>query len=125
MQTGEYGNNEVHKNVLMKGLVLFAAIYKMHAELNLPVIYEKQTIGNIILLLVNQNRKFKKTVNLRAGRARKQRCTWFKQERIVLSRDPDNDAWRKTFECLVNCFMNLLMILSLIVVQITYDLIDE
>ena len=123
LQTGEYGNNEVHKNVLMKGLVLFAAIYKMHAELNLPIIYEKQTIGNIILLLVNQNRKFKKTVNLRAGRARKQRCTWFKQERIVLSRD--NNAWRKTFECLVNCFMNLLVILSLIVVQITYRLIDE
>ena len=74
-------------------------------------------------LLVNQNSKFKKTVNLRAGRARKQRCTWFKQERIVLSRD--NNAWRKTFECLVNCFMNLLVILSLIVVQITYRLIDE
>ena len=49
LQTGGYGNNEVHKNVLMKGLVLFPAIYQMHTELNLPIVHEKQKIGNIIL----------------------------------------------------------------------------
>ena len=33
----------------MKGLVLFTAIYQMHTELNLPIVHEKQKIGNIIL----------------------------------------------------------------------------
>ena len=42
------------KNVLMKGLILFAAIYQMHALLNLLFIYEKEKNDNI-LLLVNQN----------------------------------------------------------------------
>ena len=58
------------KNVLMKGLILFAIIYQMHAVLNLLIIHEKQKIGK-----VKQNRKLKKTVNLRV------RCTWFKQGR--------------------------------------------
>ena len=49
------------KNVLMKGLILFAAIYQMHAVLNLLIIHEKQKIGKIILLLTKQNRKLKKT----------------------------------------------------------------
>ena len=48
------------KNVLMKGLILFAAIYQMHAVLNLLIIHEKQKIGKIILLLTKQNRKLKK-----------------------------------------------------------------
>ena len=48
------------KNVLLKGLILFAAIYQMHAELNLLIIHEKQKIGKIILLLTKQNRKLKK-----------------------------------------------------------------
>ena len=48
------------KNVLMKGLILFAAIYQMHAVLNLLIIHEKQKIGKIILLLIKQNRKLKK-----------------------------------------------------------------
>ena len=48
------------KNVLLKGLILFAAIYQMHAELNLLIIHEKQKIGKIILLLIKQNRKLKK-----------------------------------------------------------------
>ena len=48
------------KNVLIKGLILFAAIYQMHAVLNLLIIHEKQKIGKIILLLTKQNRKLKK-----------------------------------------------------------------
>ena len=48
------------KNVLLKGLILFAAIYQMHAELNLLIIHEKQKIGKIILLLTKQNRELKK-----------------------------------------------------------------
>ena len=44
----------------MKGLILFAAIYQMHAVLNLLIIHEKQKIGKIILLLTKQNRKLKK-----------------------------------------------------------------
>ena len=48
------------KNVLMKGLILFAAIYQMHAVLNLLTIYEKQEIDKITLLLVKQNRKLRK-----------------------------------------------------------------
>ena len=48
------------KNVLMKGLILFAAIYQMHSVLNLLIIHEKQKIGKIILLLTKQNRKLKK-----------------------------------------------------------------
>ena len=70
------------KNVLMKSLILFAAIYHMHTVLNLLITHEKQKIDKIILLLLKQNRKFKKTVNLRVRRARKTRCTWFKQGHI-------------------------------------------
>ena len=42
------------KNILLKGLILFAVIYQMHAVLNLLIIYEKQKI-DIIVLLVRQN----------------------------------------------------------------------
>ena len=35
-----------------------ATIYQMYAVLNLPIIHEKQKLGNIIFLLVKQNRKF-------------------------------------------------------------------
>ena len=42
------------KNVLMKGLILFAAICQMYALLNLLFIHEKEK-NDIILLLANQN----------------------------------------------------------------------
>ena len=48
------------KNILMKGFILFAEIYQMHAMLNILTIHEKQKIDKIILLLVKQNRKLKK-----------------------------------------------------------------
>ena len=40
------------KNVLMKGLVLFTAIYQIHAVLNLLIIHKKEKIDNIVILLV-------------------------------------------------------------------------
>ena len=36
------------KNVFMKSLILFEAIYQMHAMLNLLIIHKKQKIDNII-----------------------------------------------------------------------------
>ena len=52
----DVGRMKYTKNVLMRSLILFAAIYQMHAVLNLLIIHEKQ---KIILLLVKQNRKLK------------------------------------------------------------------
>ena len=63
------------KNVFMKSLILFEAIYQMHAMLNLLIIHKKQKIVNITLL-VKQKTDFKNTVNLRARRTRKERYTW-------------------------------------------------
>ena len=62
------------KNVFMKSLILFEAIYQMHAMLNLLIIHKKQKIVNITLL-VKQKTDFKNTVNLRARRTRKERYT--------------------------------------------------
>ena len=42
------------KNILLKGLVLPAVIYQMHTVLSLLIIYEKEKI-NIIVLLVRKN----------------------------------------------------------------------
>ena len=42
LQKAGYRNDELLKNVLMKGLILFAAIYQMHAVLNLLIIDEKK-----------------------------------------------------------------------------------
>ena len=55
----DVGRMKYTKNVLMRSLILFAAIYQMHAVLNLLIIHEKQKIKKIILLLVKQNRKLK------------------------------------------------------------------
>ena len=40
IQTAGYGNHEVLKNILMKGLILFAAFYQMHAVLELLIIHD-------------------------------------------------------------------------------------
>ena len=112
------------KNVLMRSLILFAAIYQMHAVLNLLIIHEKQKIKKIILLLVKQNRKLKnsefegskdkKKKNLRGSNKGAQ----MNGGKICYLEIPMKMTGRKTLECLVNCFMNFLITLFLILVQI-------
>ena len=50
METAGYGNNELLKNVVMEGLILFAAFYKRDVMLNLLIMHEKEKNENIILL---------------------------------------------------------------------------
>ena len=75
LQTGGYGKDEVYKKCFYEGLNFLCSNLPDTCSMNLLVIYEKQKTDKIILLLVNQNRKLKKTVNLRARRTRKKRCT--------------------------------------------------
>ena len=106
----------------------------MHVVLNFLNNHEKQKNqqNHSFISEAKQKVKKKKTVNLRAQRTRKKKCTWFKQG----LRD---EWWReiyyleiliimtgiKTFEFLVNCFMNFLIILSFTLVQIFYRPIKE
>ena len=109
----------------MKGLILFAAIYQMHSVLNLLIIHEKQKIGKIILLLIKQNRKLKKNqwiwgFDIRGSNKGAQMNggeIWYLEIPMIMT-------GKKTLECLVNCFMNFLNILFLILVQIFYRLIE-
>ena len=48
-------NDELHEELLMKGLVLTTGDYHMHAVLNLLIIQEEQKIDNINLLLAKQD----------------------------------------------------------------------
>ena len=48
-------NDELHEELLMKGLVLTTRDYHMHAVLNLLIIQEEQKIDNINLLLAKQD----------------------------------------------------------------------
>ena len=120
----DVGRMKYTKNVLMRSLILFAAIYQMHAVLNLLIIHEKQKIKKIILLLVKQNRKLKnsefegskdkKKKNLRGSNKGAQ----MNGGKICYLEIPMKMTGRKTLECLVNCFMNFLITLFLILVQI-------
>ena len=116
----------------MKGFI-FPAIYQMHVVLNFLNNHEKQKNQQNHSFISEAKQKVKKkAVNLRAQRTRKKKCTWFKQG----LRD---EWWReiyyleiliimtgiKTFEFLVNCFMNFLIILSFTLVQIFYRPIKE
>ena len=48
-------NDELHEELLMKGLVLTTGDYHMHAVWNLLIIQEEQKIDNINLLLAKQD----------------------------------------------------------------------
>ena len=48
-------NDELHEELLMKGLVLTTGDYHIHAVLNLLIIQEEQKIDNINLLLAKQD----------------------------------------------------------------------
>ena len=80
----------------MKGLILLAVIYQMHAVLNTKLRWK--TKSRHLLLLVKENRKFKKSLN-----GKKKRYTWFKQGptdrqwRNMLCRDSVNSGWKKNY----------------------------
>ena len=114
----------------MKGFI-FPAIYQMHVVLNFLNNHEKQKNQQNHSFISEAKQKVKKkTVNLRAQRTRKKKCAW---------QGLRDEWWReiyyleiliimtgiKTFEFLVNCFMNFLIILSFTLVQIFYRPIKE
>ena len=126
----DVGRMKYTKNVLMRSLILFAAIYQMHAVLNLLIIHEKQKIKKIILLLVKQNRKLKNS-ELEGSKDKKKKFTWFKQGRTdewwknMLSGDSDENDWKKNFRMSRELFHELLDHLVSDISPNIYRLIEE